>query len=174
MYLILSSNNSNSLKILECSGNSGSLLPILENILAWSRPSTRPTCARHHSLRLSFAFHLTQFNLSYVSSRLLEADGLSNSGPNILPLPLPPRVATSGSAQKTSTSTPETSQPSSTVVKTRARSATILPNFVGLRFAIHNGKLYQEVFITEEMVGRKLGEFVPTRKRFSYKQSKNK
>ncbi|KAK5560811.1 mitochondrial ribosomal small subunit component [Exophiala xenobiotica] len=60
------------------------------------------------------------------------------------------------------------------IIKTQARAASILPAFVGLRFAIHNGKHYQEVYITEEMVGRKLGEFVPTRKRFTYKMSKNK
>ncbi|OAG36181.1 hypothetical protein AYO21_09649 [Fonsecaea monophora] len=48
-----------------------------------------------------------------------------------------------------------------TTIKTQARSATILPNFVGLKFAVHNGKIYQDVYITEEMVGRKLGEFVP-------------
>ena len=46
-------------------------------------------------------------------------------------------------------------------IKTQARSATILPNFVGLRFQIHNGKVYHEVTITEDMVGRKLGEFSP-------------
>jgi len=45
---------------------------------------------------------------------------------------------------------------------------------VGLRFAIHNGKQYVEVEITEDMVGRKLGEFVGTRKRFVYKLSRNK
>ncbi|KAJ9613419.1 mitochondrial ribosomal small subunit component [Cladophialophora chaetospira] len=46
-------------------------------------------------------------------------------------------------------------------IKTQARAATILPNFVGLKFAVHNGKIYQDVYVTEEMVGRKLGEFVP-------------
>ncbi|PKX97429.1 mitochondrial 37S ribosomal protein uS19m [Aspergillus novofumigatus IBT 16806] len=61
-----------------------------------------------------------------------------------------------------------------TPIKTQKRGATILPNFVGLRFAVHNGKTYQDVLITEDMVGRKLGEYVPTRKRFTYKQSKNK
>lgn len=40
-----------------------------------------------------------------------------------------------------------------------ARSATILPSFVGLRFEIHNGKIYNSVQITEDMVGHKLGEF---------------
>ena len=44
-------------------------------------------------------------------------------------------------------------------IKTQARSATILPNFVGLIFQIHNGKIYNDVRITEDMVGRKLGEF---------------
>lgn len=44
-------------------------------------------------------------------------------------------------------------------IKTQARSATILPNFVGLIFQIHNGKIYNDVRITEDMVGHKLGEF---------------
>jgi len=55
-----------------------------------------------------------------------------------------------------------------------ARSATILPNFVGLKFQVHNGKVYNDVNVTEDMVGHKLGEFSPTRKRFTYKQTKNK
>ncbi|KJY01302.1 mitochondrial ribosomal protein s19 [Zymoseptoria brevis] len=59
-------------------------------------------------------------------------------------------------------------------VKTQARSATILPNFVGLVFQVHNGKIYNDVRITEDMVGHKLGEFSATRKRFTYKQTKNK
>lgn len=46
-------------------------------------------------------------------------------------------------------------------VRTQARSATILPNFVGLRFEIHNGKDYVPITITEDMVGHKLGEFSP-------------
>ncbi|KAJ5656437.1 hypothetical protein N7507_008387 [Penicillium longicatenatum] len=64
--------------------------------------------------------------------------------------------------------------PNTPPIRTTKRGATILPNFVGLRFAVHNGKTYQEIAITEEMVGRKLGEYVATRKRFTYKQSKNK
>ncbi|MCJ1309898.1 mitochondrial ribosomal small subunit component [Agyrium rufum] len=44
-------------------------------------------------------------------------------------------------------------------IKTQARAATILPNFVGLKFQIHNGKNYVDVTITEDMVGHKLGEF---------------
>lgn len=46
-----------------------------------------------------------------------------------------------------------------TPIRTQARSATILPNFVGLKFQVHNGKIYQDVTITEDMVGHKLGEF---------------
>ncbi|PQE28845.1 37S ribosomal S19 mitochondrial protein [Rutstroemia sp. NJR-2017a BBW] len=59
-------------------------------------------------------------------------------------------------------------------IRTQARSATILPNFIGLTFEVHNGKVYNEVTITENMVGHKLGEFSTTRKPFKYKQSKNK
>nr|POE74034.1 37s ribosomal protein s19, mitochondrial [Quercus suber] len=59
-------------------------------------------------------------------------------------------------------------------VRTQARSATILPNFVGLVFQVHNGKVYHDVRITEDMVGHKLGEFSPTRKRFTYKATKNR
>lgn len=44
-------------------------------------------------------------------------------------------------------------------IRTQARAATILPNFVGLVFQVHNGKLYNDVKITEDMVGHKLGEF---------------
>ena len=46
-------------------------------------------------------------------------------------------------------------------IKTQARAATILPNFVGLKFQVHNGKIYHDVTITEDMVGHKLGEFSP-------------
>ncbi|RYP69698.1 hypothetical protein DL771_005977 [Monosporascus sp. 5C6A] len=46
-------------------------------------------------------------------------------------------------------------------IKTQARAATILPNFVGLKFQVYNGKVYNEVEITEDMVGHKLGEFSP-------------
>ncbi|KAK4130262.1 ribosomal protein S19/S15 [Trichocladium antarcticum] len=53
-------------------------------------------------------------------------------------------------------------------IRTQARSATILPNFVGLKFQVHNGKVYHDVTITEEMVGHKLGEFSPSRKPFIY------
>ncbi|KAJ6147902.1 Ribosomal protein S19 [Penicillium chrysogenum] len=69
---------------------------------------------------------------------------------------------------------PFPSPPNTPPIRTTKRAATILPNFVGLRFAVHNGKTYVEIQVTEEMVGRKLGEYVATRKRFTYKQSKNK
>ena len=49
------------------------------------------------------------------------------------------------------------------VIKTWSRSSTISPNFVGLTFAVHNGNKFIPVFITENMVGHKLGEFSPTR-----------
>jgi len=49
------------------------------------------------------------------------------------------------------------------VIKTWSRSSMILPEFVGLTFAVHNGKKFVEVFITENMVGHHLGEFSPTR-----------
>jgi small subunit ribosomal protein S19 len=48
-------------------------------------------------------------------------------------------------------------------VKTWARSSTILPMFVGITFNVHNGKKFLPVSVTEDMVGRKLGEFSPTR-----------
>jgi ribosomal protein S19 len=49
--------------------------------------------------------------------------------------------------------------PGTPPIRTQKRGATILPNFVGLKFAVHNGKVYQEFVVTEDMVGRKLGEF---------------
>ena len=48
-------------------------------------------------------------------------------------------------------------------VRTWARSCTIPPDFVGHTFEVHNGKGFIRVFVTEEMVGHKLGEFSPTR-----------
>lgn len=51
-----------------------------------------------------------------------------------------------------------------TIVKTWARSSTISPDFVGRTIAVHNGKVHVPVFVTENMVGHKLGEFSPTRK----------
>jgi small subunit ribosomal protein S19 len=48
-------------------------------------------------------------------------------------------------------------------IKTWARACTIVPEFVGHTFLVHNGKIHVKVFITEDMVGHKLGEFAPTR-----------
>ena len=49
------------------------------------------------------------------------------------------------------------------VIKTWSRRSTILPEMIGLTFAVHNGKKFIPVFVTEDMVGHKLGEFSPTR-----------
>ena len=49
------------------------------------------------------------------------------------------------------------------VIKTWSRRSTILPEMVGLTFAVHNGRKFLPVFVTENMVGHKLGEFSPTR-----------
>ena len=51
-----------------------------------------------------------------------------------------------------------------TIIKTWARSCSISPEMVGFTFGVHNGKTHVSVFITEDMVGHKLGEFAPTRK----------
>ena len=48
-------------------------------------------------------------------------------------------------------------------IKTWSRRSTIAPEFVGHTFMVHNGKQHMKVFVTEEMVGHKLGEFAPTR-----------
>ena len=48
-------------------------------------------------------------------------------------------------------------------IKTWARRCTIVPEFVGHTFMVHNGKNHIKVFVTEDMVGHKLGEFAPTR-----------
>ncbi|CAK7270982.1 mitochondrial ribosomal small subunit component [Sporothrix epigloea] len=66
-------------------------------------------------------------------------------GPNIVPLAIP-------KAEPGKTPPP---------IRTQARSATILPNFIGLTFQVYNGKVYHDVTITEDMVGHKLGEFSP-------------
>jgi small subunit ribosomal protein S19 len=49
------------------------------------------------------------------------------------------------------------------VIKTWSRRSTIIPDCVGLTFAVHNGRKFVPVFVTENMVGHKLGEFAPTR-----------
>ena len=49
------------------------------------------------------------------------------------------------------------------ILKTWSRSATIFPDFVGHTFAVHDGRKHVPVYVTEDMVGHKLGEFAPTR-----------
>lgn len=49
------------------------------------------------------------------------------------------------------------------IVKTWSRSSTIFPDFVGHTFAVHDGRKHVPVYVTEDMVGHKLGEFAPTR-----------
>lgn len=49
------------------------------------------------------------------------------------------------------------------VIKTWSRRSTITPDMIGLTFAVHNGKKFNAVFVTDNMVGHKLGEFSPTR-----------
>lgn len=89
-------------------------------------------------------------------SSLVSLARSSWKGPHVVPLPI-------AMAKK-----------NNTPIRTNARSCTILPQFVGLKFQIHNGKDYVHLEITEDMVGSKLGEFTHTRKRFSYTQTKNK
>jgi small subunit ribosomal protein S19 len=48
-------------------------------------------------------------------------------------------------------------------IKTWSRRSTITPDFVGLNFQVHNGKTFIDIYVTENMVGHKLGEFSPTR-----------
>jgi small subunit ribosomal protein S19 len=54
------------------------------------------------------------------------------------------------------------------IIKTWSRRSTVLPEFVGVTIAIHNGKKFLPIFITEDMVGHKLGEFAPTRTFFGH------
>ena len=61
-----------------------------------------------------------------------------------------------------------TKENSHQVIKTWSRRSTIFPEFIGLTFAVHNGKKFVPVFITEDMVGHKLGEFSPTRTFYSH------
>ncbi len=58
------------------------------------------------------------------------------------------------------------------VIKTWSRSSTIFPEFVGHTFGVHNGKEHIPVYITEDMVGHKLGEFAPTRKNGGHGENK--
>jgi small subunit ribosomal protein S19 len=56
-----------------------------------------------------------------------------------------------------------TRQKSKKIIKTWSRRSTIIPEMVGLTFSVHNGRKFLPVFVTENMVGHKLGEFSPTR-----------
>ena len=60
------------------------------------------------------------------------------------------------------------------VIKTWSRRSTIFPEFIGNTFAVHNGKDFIPVYVTEDMVGHKLGEFVPTRKFGGHGEDKKK
>ena len=60
------------------------------------------------------------------------------------------------------------------VVKTWSRRSMVLPEFIGHTFAVHNGRKFVPVFITENMVGHKLGEFSPTRTYRGHKEKKKK
>lgn len=55
-------------------------------------------------------------------------------------------------------------KPNAGSIKTWARASQIAPEFVGYTFAVHTGKNFEEVFVTEDMVGHRLGEFAPTTK----------
>lgn len=58
------------------------------------------------------------------------------------------------------------------VIKTWSRRSTILPQFVGLTFGVHNGQKFIPVLVTENMVGHKLGEFAPTRTYYGHTADK--
>ena len=60
------------------------------------------------------------------------------------------------------------------VIKTWSRRSTIFPEFIGNTFAVHNGKEFVPVYVTEDMVGHKLGEFVATRKFGGHGEAKEK
>ncbi|MBK9126743.1 MAG: 30S ribosomal protein S19 [Phycisphaerales bacterium] len=55
------------------------------------------------------------------------------------------------------------STPSGAPIKTWSRACTIVPEFIGRHFEVHNGRNFVKVYVTEDMVGHKLGEFAPTR-----------
>ena len=60
------------------------------------------------------------------------------------------------------------------VIKTWSRRSTIFPDFIGRTFAVHNGKEHIPVYVTEDMVGHKLGEFALTRKNGGHGENKKK
>jgi small subunit ribosomal protein S19 len=58
------------------------------------------------------------------------------------------------------------------IIRTWSRRSMITPEFVGITFHVHNGKLFVPVFVTENMVGHRLGEFAPTRKFMGHSSAK--
>ncbi|MBK9293092.1 MAG: 30S ribosomal protein S19 [Oligoflexia bacterium] len=60
------------------------------------------------------------------------------------------------------------------VIKTWSRRSTILPEAVGLTFAVHNGKKFVPVYVTENMIGHKFGEFAPTRQFYGHTSAEKK
>ncbi|MGB0452319.1 MAG: 30S ribosomal protein S19 [Bacteriovoracaceae bacterium] len=62
----------------------------------------------------------------------------------------------------------------SKVIKTWSRRSTIVPEFIGLTFAVHNGKKFIPVYVTDNMIGHKLGEFSPTRTYYGHGADKKK
>ena len=59
-----------------------------------------------------------------------------------------------------------------TPIKTWSRRSTILPNMIGITFAVHNGNKFVPVLVTDQMIGHKLGEFVPTRTYYGHGSDK--
>ena len=57
-------------------------------------------------------------------------------------------------------------------IRTWARASTILPEYVGMTFMVHNGKDFLKVYVTEDMVGHRLGEFAPTRTYYGHAADK--
>ena len=64
------------------------------------------------------------------------------------------------------------SKASSKVIKTWSRRSTVVPEFIGLTFAVHNGKKFIPVYVTDNMIGHKLGEFSPTRTYYGHGSDK--
>ena len=93
--------------------------------------------------------------MSLFHARSTPPPDTTNTGPHIVPIDLKPWVTNK--------------QP----IQTDKRAATIIPQFVGVTFHIHNGKEYVPVKVTQDMVGTKLGEYAYTRKPFRYRQTKN-
>ena len=68
----------------------------------------------------------------------------------------------------------EDEKKASKVIKTWSRRSTIVPDFIGLTFAVHNGKKFIPVYVTDQMVGHKLGEFALTRTFYGHGADKKK